>query len=229
MKPPNLIRVMGNGFNSSKHPLRHWGPACNVGHRQNSFLYLRTQVQQTHYLGHPGPGDPFLPGDFRLAGDFSGFQESLPLDGFSEEFDYSGGLWFPGRFGVTTAGWNSAYHLTWRRSSRQGAYVAVFKRPLGPEGDFDHLFAVGHHRGVTLAILGQMENPEIDLRLDPSWAGSHTVTFGEPWLFEARGWDGILPRAFSLPDHAFLPPRLYCFRRHCYHHADGTDTMQVRM
>jgi hypothetical protein len=41
------------------------------------------------------------------------------------------------------------------------------------------LFAVGRHRGVVGAILGDMDYPEVDLRLDPSRAGSQTVTDGE--------------------------------------------------
>jgi hypothetical protein len=34
------------------------------------------------------------------------------------------------------------------------------KAPLGPKGDFDRLFAVSGHRGATLGILGEVDNPE---------------------------------------------------------------------
>jgi hypothetical protein len=35
--------------------------------------------------------------------------------------------------------------------------------PLGPEGDFDRLFAVGGHRGATVGNLGEVDDPEPDL------------------------------------------------------------------
>lgn len=54
------------------------------------------------------------------------------------------------------------------------------KAPLGPEGDFDHLLAVGGHGGAPLGILGEVGDPETYLRFDPPRAGSHTVTLGEP-------------------------------------------------
>ncbi len=62
----------------------------------------------------------------------------------------------------------------------KGAYVAVFKGPLGTQGDLDRLFAVGGHWGAVVADFGNMDYTEINLRLDPTRAGSHTVTFGEP-------------------------------------------------
>jgi hypothetical protein len=34
--------------------------------------------------------------------------------------------------------------------------------------------------GANMATLGEMDDSEIDLRLDPPRAGSHTVTLGEP-------------------------------------------------
>ena len=58
--------------------------------------------------------------------------------------------------------------------------VAVLKGTLGPQGDLDQLFAVGRHRGAVVAIPGGMDDPEVDLGLDPSWAGSQSVTYGEP-------------------------------------------------
>jgi hypothetical protein len=134
-----------------------------IGHGQNSLLNLRGETKHTHDLRHPGSGDALLAGDIDLTGDLSGFQESLPLDGLTEEFNYSGNLRFPWRFGVATAGRNSANQLTWRRSQPQGADVAVFKGPFGPEGDLDHLFEVGCHRGAIAANLGGMNDPESDL------------------------------------------------------------------
>ena len=125
-------------------------------------------------------------------------RRALPFDGLPEEFDYSGGLGFSGRFGVASAGRDSAYHPVRGRPAPQGADVAVFERPLGPEGDLDRLFAVGGHGGATVAILGEMDDPEPDLRLDPSRAGSYTVTFGEPALFQARGWGLTPPAGFFL-------------------------------
>ena len=38
-----------------------------------------------------------------------------------------------------------------------------------------------------MAILGEMDNVEIDLRLAPSRAGSHTGIFGEP----RRTWNSL--------------------------------------
>jgi hypothetical protein len=48
------------------------------------------------------------------------------------------------------------------------------------QGDLDRLLAVGRHVGAVGAILGGMDDPEIDLRIDPSRAGSNTVTYGDP-------------------------------------------------
>jgi hypothetical protein len=50
--------------------------------------------------------------------------------------------------------------------SPHGADVAVFERPLGPEGDLDGLFAVSGDSGATLSTLGEMDDPEIYLVLD---------------------------------------------------------------
>jgi hypothetical protein len=51
---------------------------------------------------------------------------------------------------------------------------------LGPGGDFDRLFVVGGHRVALVAVQGDVDDPEVDLRFDPSGAGSNTVTLGEP-------------------------------------------------
>ena len=55
----------------------------------------------------------------------------------------------------------------------QGAYIAVFKRPLGPEGDLDRLVAVGRHRGARMANLGEVEDaePNLGVRIAVSRAG----------------------------------------------------------
>lgn len=102
-------------------------------------------------------------GDLGLTDDLSGFQEIFPLNGFSEEFDYSGGLRYPGRFGVAPAGQDCAQHLIGWRPAHEGADVAVFEDPLGPERYLNGLFVVGGHRGAIVAILGGMDNPEEDL------------------------------------------------------------------
>ena len=50
-------------------------------------------------------------------------------------------------------------------SSVRNSCVAVLKGTLGPQGDLDQLFAVGRHRGATVGILGEMDDPEPDLRI----------------------------------------------------------------
>lgn len=62
--------------------------------------------------------------------------------------------------------------------------------PLGPS-DFDRLFAVAGTRVVGVAVPGDVDDAEPDLRLGPPRAGSHTVTFGEPQT-------GCRPRGFLL-------------------------------
>jgi len=63
--------------------------------------------------------------------------------------------------------------------ARQGSDIAVFEGIFGLKSDLNHLFAVGCHRGALVADLCDMDDPEIDLRLDPPRAGSQSVTFGE--------------------------------------------------
>jgi hypothetical protein len=82
---------------------------------------------------------------------------------------------------VTPAGWDCAYQLVRGYPSPQDADVAVIERPLGPEGDLDRLFAVGGHGSATLGILGEVDDPEPNLRLDRPGAGSQSVTDGEPY------------------------------------------------
>jgi hypothetical protein len=52
-----------------------------------------------------------------------------------------------------------------RITSRQAADVTVFERPLGPQDDHDHLFAVGRNGGAVVAILGKMNDPGVALGL----------------------------------------------------------------
>jgi hypothetical protein len=100
-----------------------------------------------------------------MVGDLSGFQEIFPLNGFSEEFDYSRDLRYPGQFGTAPARQDRAHCLVWRCSSLQGADVAVIGRPLVPKNDIDRLFAVCRHRGATVVIPGEVYDPEPDLRV----------------------------------------------------------------
>ncbi|MCI0652518.1 MAG: ATP-binding protein, partial [Planctomycetes bacterium] len=89
----------------------------------------------------------------------------------------------PGRLGwlpVEDPGRNGVDHPVGGHPARQGADVAVFEGPLGPEGDLDGLFAVGGH---VRAVHGDVEDAEPDLGLGPAWAAaSNTVTFGEHLL-----------------------------------------------
>ena len=52
--------------------------------------------------------------------------------------------------------------------------------PLGSEGDLYGLFTVGGDGAAVLVLQRDMDDSEVDLRLDPTRAGSDTVTFGEP-------------------------------------------------
>ena len=83
-----------------------------------------------------------------------------------------------GGLGVTRRG--GANHPVGRHPACQCTDVAIFEGPLGPEGDLDGLFAIGGHGVALLTLDGPVDDSEVDLRLDPSRAGSSTVTFGEP-------------------------------------------------
>ena len=48
---------------------------------------------------------------------------------------------------------------------KQGTDIAVFKHPLGPEGDFDRLVAIGGNRAAVVAVLGNVDDPKVDLGL----------------------------------------------------------------
>jgi hypothetical protein len=54
----------------------------------------------------------------------------------------------------------------WAVLVASGADVAIFKRPLGPNGDFDGLYAVGPHWCARVANLREMDDSKPDLRLD---------------------------------------------------------------
>jgi hypothetical protein len=86
--------------------------------------------------------------------------------------------------------------------STRCVHVAVLESPLWPQGDHDRLFVAGGHWGALVVVPRHMDDSEIDLRLDLPRAGSHTGTFREPALFQARGWG-------SLPTRGLFPfPRL---------------------
>ena len=100
----HLIVLNCDGSHGSEHPLRHRVTVEGGGKGEHLFPDLRCKPQHTHNLGYPGAGDPLLRGNIRLSGNLSGFQESFPLDGFSEEFDDPGRLGHLRRFGVAPAG-----------------------------------------------------------------------------------------------------------------------------
>jgi len=83
-----LIVVIGYSHDRTKYSLCDEGTASCVGHVQNLFLNLRRKPQQAHDLCHPGPGDPFVPGDFGLIYNLARLQESLPFDRLAEEFGH---------------------------------------------------------------------------------------------------------------------------------------------
>jgi hypothetical protein len=67
--------------------------------------------------------------------------------------------------------------------AHQRADVAIFERALGPEDDLDRLFTIGGSGVALLTLDGAVDDSEEDLWLDPSRAGSHTVTFGGLFAF----------------------------------------------
>lgn len=71
------------------------------------------------------------------------FDLALPLDGLLEEFDHLGGLGLLGRFAAADAIRDGPHHLVGGHLARQAADIPVLGGPIGPEGDFDHLLAVG--------------------------------------------------------------------------------------
>jgi hypothetical protein len=168
VKLPNLIVAVGDNCDRAEHSFCNGRLAVSVECGKNLFPDLRRKTLQAQDLCYPGAGDPLPEGNFGLTCDLPGFQESFPLVGFSEEFDYSGGLRFPWRSWITPARRDSTYRQPRRCPSPQVADVAVF--------------AVGRHRAATLANRGEMNDPEVDLRLDPFRAGSQSVTDGEPAL-----------------------------------------------
>ena len=108
-----------------------------------------------------------------MVANLAGVELAPPLDGFTEELDHPRCTRFLGRLGHTPAWRDGAYLPGGRHMARKGAYVAVFKRPLGPEGDLNHLFVVGGHRGARVANLGEVEDsePYLGVHLAVSRAG----------------------------------------------------------
>ena len=101
------------------------------------LLDLGGEARQAHDLGHAGPGEAFSAGALGPAGNLVGLQESLPLDGLAQEFDDSGcvgALWRCWRGSTLRDG---AHDPVGEHAARQGADVAIFEGPFGPEGDLD--------------------------------------------------------------------------------------------
>ena len=82
-------------------------------------------------------------------------------------------------------------------SSVRNSCVAVSNGTLGPQGDPDQRFAVGRHRGAAVGILGEMDDPEPDLRVH--LAVSRPAHLGSQHFLKPL--DGVIshPRAYSLP------------------------------
>ena len=100
MKFPKLIVAIVDGSDGAKTSFCDRGATGNFGHGKYLLLDFRSETKHTHDLSHPGSGDALLASNLGLAGDLSGFQDSLSLDGISEEFYHSGDFRFQGRFGV---------------------------------------------------------------------------------------------------------------------------------
>ena len=137
------------------------------------------EPKQARHLGEAGTGDSFWPGHLSLVGDRPRFEEVLPLHGLPEKSNYSGRPGKPGWAGFGSAGRDGTHDPTGGHTARQGANAGIVERPRGPEGDLDRLVAELGNRNAVAAILGNVENPEPDLRLRGAM-GSKTVTFGEP-------------------------------------------------
>jgi len=61
--------------------------------------------------------------------------------------------------------------------------AAVSLHAIGADGDRDGLLAIGGKKRPVLDNLGEVDDPEPDLRLDDLGAGSQSVTDGEPAKF----------------------------------------------
>ncbi len=121
-----------------------------LGHCENVLLDLGGQTQHPHDLRNSGPGDALSAGDVGLIGGVAGFEEGLPLDGLAEELDHPGRLGLLGRLGLAPARWDGGDDPVGGHTARQGADVAVFEGPLGPQADLDRLFAGGGATGTPL-------------------------------------------------------------------------------
>ena len=181
-----------------KRPLSDRRPADHVGQGEDVLLDLWREAQQTQDLGHAGARDPFSTGDLSLVRDVNGVELPPPLLGRLENLDHLRGLGSLGRLPVPGLCREGVDGLVRCHPSFQGAHDPGLESPLGPQGDFHRLIAIGGHRGPVRAFLGDMDDPEPDLGPGPAGpaAVSRTVTFGEPNLFcleiEAREVDSGL-------------------------------------
>src|SRR4030066_341231 len=66
------------------------------------------------------------------------------------------------------------------RAPRHVGDRVILEHSLGFHGDLHGLFAVGGHRDAFLVVQGDVDDAEIDLRLDPPRAGYHTGKVGDP-------------------------------------------------
>ena len=103
--------------------------------------------------------------DFGLSGDPPWLQKGPPLHGLTEEFNHSGRLGFSGRLGIAPGRRDGTQDPICPYLAGHDADVGVFEGPLRPEGNFDRLFPIGHHRAAVGAFLGDVDDPEPDLRL----------------------------------------------------------------
>jgi hypothetical protein len=73
------------------------------------------------------------------------------------------------------------FDLVDRQPARQALMLPFSKAPLGPKGNIDRLFPISRQGAAVVALLGDVDDPDIDLWLDPSGAGSNTAALGDPY------------------------------------------------
>ena len=115
-----------------------------------------------------------------MVGDLAGLQKGLPLDSLAEELDYPGCHGVSGRFWLSPRRRHGSNYPLRRHPARQDADVAIFEDSLGPQGNLDPLFVAGRHGAAVLALQGDVDDTEPDLRFGDPQAGSNTVTLKEP-------------------------------------------------
>ena len=103
----------------------------------------RRPVDHAHDLRHPGAGDPLAAGDGGLAGGLAGLEEGLSFERLAKEFDHAGRPGLLRRLGLAPARRDGTDDPVGGHTARQGAHVAVFEGPFGPQCDLDGLSAVG--------------------------------------------------------------------------------------